>query len=172
MPHEIPDRWREHVRRHVLETAGEDRDYLTARDFWTSQGVRAVFPDGSEARFRYAFFLADEALREAAVFTEHCGYHYFPLGELRIELVHESHVPASGPGAGELLARVADRDSFLRFVRALSAEGERGSWAHDHAREFLDAAAAWAEDAGPGALADPPSWRSFAEFLYAGALYE
>jgi len=29
--------------------------------------------------FHYAFYLLDEELNEVAVFTEHCGYHIFPL---------------------------------------------------------------------------------------------
>lgn len=87
MPHEIPARWRARVRLHVRQTTGEDRDHLNAMDFHPGRSVRLDFPDGSMALFRYAFHLEDRALREAAVFTEHCGYHFFPLGELRIEVL-------------------------------------------------------------------------------------
>ena len=87
MSHEIPARWRDRLRRHLREAAGEDRGHLLAGDFPVDRGVRLDFPDGSHALFRYAFFLRDEALGEVAVFTEHCGYHFFPAAELRVELV-------------------------------------------------------------------------------------
>lgn len=85
--HEIPARWRAGIRRHIHETTGEDRDHLNAMDFQVGRSVRLDFPDGSMAIFRYAFHLEAPELREAAVFTEHCGYHYFPLGGLRIEVL-------------------------------------------------------------------------------------
>ncbi len=65
------------------------RDWLSARV--TSQlgagafpvdGVRLRFEDGSEASFNYAFFVEDRARKELAVFTEHCGYHVFPMASL------------------------------------------------------------------------------------------
>ena len=43
------------------------------------EGVRLRFDDGSEASFKYAFFVEDRERKELAVFTEHCGYHVFPL---------------------------------------------------------------------------------------------
>ena len=87
MAHEIPARWKERVRRYVRETSGEDRDHLLAFDFPSGCSVRLDFPDGSMAIFRYAFHLDDPELRETAVFTEHCGYHVFPRGELKIEVL-------------------------------------------------------------------------------------
>ncbi|HVH11787.1 MAG TPA: hypothetical protein VM759_01985, partial [Longimicrobium sp.] len=62
-----------------------DRDHLLAFDFPCGQSVR--LDCGSFALFRYAFQLADAELRELAVFTEHCGYHFFPLGERKIEVL-------------------------------------------------------------------------------------
>lgn len=87
MPHEIPPRWTERVRQHILQTSGEDRGHLLAHDFGVGRSVRLAFPDGSFAWFRYAFHLRDPALREVAVFTEHCGYHFFPAGELEVEVL-------------------------------------------------------------------------------------
>ena len=87
MPHEIPPRWTERVRQHILQTSGEDRGHLLAYDFDVSRSVRLAFPDGSFAWFRYAFHLHDAGLREVAVFTEHCGYHFFPAGELEVEVL-------------------------------------------------------------------------------------
>ena len=37
--------------------------------------------------FRHAFYLLDRDLNEIAVFTEHCGYHFFPLYDTEIELL-------------------------------------------------------------------------------------
>jgi hypothetical protein len=180
MKHEIPAYWREQVRRHIQETWGEDRDYLLAHDFPVGQSVRAVFPDGSEFLFRYAFYLADTSSREVAVFTEHCGYHYFPLVDVQIERVREEYEeeveeePTTSPFV--LLERVVDRDTFLRFVRALAASQNSGgvNWAYERAGDYLEAAAAWADDAQlvGGGLAMQASWRGMAEFLYAGAIYE
>jgi hypothetical protein len=84
--HEIPKRWMAAVREHIRTTSGEDRDHLLVFDF-TGQSVRLGFPDGSYAFFRYAFHLRDDALREVAVFTEHCGYHFFPAGLLEVEVL-------------------------------------------------------------------------------------
>jgi hypothetical protein len=96
--HEIPDRWKAAVREHVRATDGEDRGHLMAHDF-ASQSVRLGFPDGSYAFFRYAFYLRDPAGREVAVFTEHCGYHYFPAGELEVEVLRTVWMQADDPEA-------------------------------------------------------------------------
>ena len=87
MRHEIPDRCQDQVRQHLRNTAGEERDHLLAFDFAPGRSVRLGFPDGSYALFLYAIFLRDEALNEVAVFTEHCGYHFFPATELEAELL-------------------------------------------------------------------------------------
>ena len=49
------------------------------------QSVLIRFPDGSHALFRFAFAVADEAAGEVAVFTEYCGYHVFPAGDVEVE---------------------------------------------------------------------------------------
>lgn len=85
--HEIPPRWMDAVCAHVRATSGEERGHLTAFDFPASQSVHLGFPDGSHAFFRYAFCLRDEKAREVAVFTEHCGYHFFPGVDLRVDVV-------------------------------------------------------------------------------------
>ena len=81
MPPVIPEGWKPHLRRHLQARYGEGRDYLSAQDFPAGQSVFIRFPDGSHVSFRYAFALTDEARREVAVFTEHCGYHVFPLDD-------------------------------------------------------------------------------------------
>ncbi len=83
MPQVVPEVWRSHIRKHLRE----DRDRLSAGDFRSDQSVIIRFPDGSHVLFRYAFALKDELAGEVAVFTEHCGYHVFPLGEAEVEVL-------------------------------------------------------------------------------------
>ncbi|HET7231079.1 MAG TPA: hypothetical protein VFJ16_13795, partial [Longimicrobium sp.] len=88
-PLEIPQRWTERVRRHIVQTAGEERGHLVAHDFPVGTNLRLDFPDRSFACFRYAFHLHDPELREVAVFTGHCGYHVFPADELRAQVLKD-----------------------------------------------------------------------------------
>jgi hypothetical protein len=92
--HEIPARWMDAVREHVRATRGEDRDHLLVYDF-TGESVRLGFEDGSYAFFRDAFHLRDEALREVAVFTEHCGYHFFSSEALEVEVLQTVRLHAA-----------------------------------------------------------------------------
>lgn len=86
---------------------------------------------------------------------------------------------------------VCDRESFLRFADALTADRKRagelerekpssgygrdaGGWENRSIEAFLDAATAWATatkqlptDPSPADL-----WRFFATFLYSGKIYE
>ena len=91
----------------------------------------------------------------------------------------------------ELADAVTDELSFLRFVKALTAdrqdevEKERVSpsspygpgangWENHTIEDFLESATAWAESTGFGqgqGLPDNP-WRRFAAFLYCGKIYE
>lgn len=87
---DLPKRWRERIERFTDERYGPDykhRGSLGASDFPASANVSVGFPDGSKANFRYAFFIEAPEWEEVAVFTEHCGYHIFPAGDLRIEQV-------------------------------------------------------------------------------------
>lgn len=93
MLHYIPDRWLPRVREYIRATSGEERDHLSVYSFPPGRSVRLNFPDGSSAFFRFAFYLRDDALGEVAVFTEHCGYHYFPAGELEVEVLESVWVP-------------------------------------------------------------------------------
>lgn len=99
--HHVSERWTERLRQHIIETTGEDRTHLLAFDFRSDRGVRLIFPDQSFAWFNYAFFLRDTALREVAVFTEHCGYHFFPAGELRVEVMESVRQPVDDGDDGE-----------------------------------------------------------------------
>jgi len=66
--------------------------------------VAIRFADGSHAMFRHAFDLVDRDMNEIAVFTEHCGYRFFPLYDTRIELLDSVNTDV---GTDELVTRLA-----------------------------------------------------------------
>jgi len=91
----------------------------------------------------------------------------------------------------ELVEKVTDKESFLEFVEALrndreiseKAEVEKpsspygpdaGGWQNTTIESFLEASIGWAEDTDFGVLrlGDVSPWRTFAEFLLLGKLYE
>jgi len=95
-------------------------------------------------------------------------------------------------GLHEAIDKVNDAESFLNFVRVLIAEkkdevkkekvhssspygpGANG-WENARIETFLEAAVAWAADTDFVQKQNDPhvnSWRQFANFLYAGKLYE
>ncbi len=78
MPHVVPDEWKPRLRAYLLATFGVERERLSASDFST-QTVQLQFEDGSFAQFRYAFVVFDDLGEQCMVFTEHCGYHVFPI---------------------------------------------------------------------------------------------
>ncbi|MBC7931793.1 MAG: hypothetical protein H7Z38_14635 [Rubrivivax sp.] len=86
----VPDKWRARLRAHIKEKTGDDRDQLSATDFASNSRVYLQFPDGSFALFRYAFCLIAPEDNEAAVFTEHCGYHIFSAYDLKIEALEST----------------------------------------------------------------------------------
>ncbi len=90
-----------------------------------------------------------------------------------------------------LLEKVADQHTFLIFVKALikdkakeetfsatSSSNPYGSgaqgWENNTIASYLESCVAWTEDSlgRKRELSEPPSWRLFAEFLYAGKYYE
>ena len=86
-PNDLPERWVRRLEEYTDEKYGpayKHRGKLSASDFPTSALVHVGFPDGSYALFRYAFFLVED-WKEAGIFTEHSGYHIFPLIDLQIE---------------------------------------------------------------------------------------
>lgn len=64
----------------ILNRSAEDirKDGLRADDFPAIYDLGIEFADGSRLEFKFAFYAVREALRQIAVFTEHCGYHVFP----------------------------------------------------------------------------------------------
>ncbi len=49
--------------------------------------MKIEFSDGSKSYFNYAFYWIDTENKEVAVFTEHCGYHIFPLLAVKLKTI-------------------------------------------------------------------------------------
>lgn len=81
----IPERWLNRLSEHLQEESKHDRDQLSASDF--RYNLKIDFGDGSMVFFRFAFYLIEHDWNEVAVFTEHCGYHIFPLFDTKLELL-------------------------------------------------------------------------------------
>ena len=80
MRHEdLPERWRRKLADYLAERGEPGRARLHAGDFHMGSVAELSFDDGSRASFRYPLVIEAPELREVAVFTEHCGYHVFPL---------------------------------------------------------------------------------------------
>jgi hypothetical protein len=92
--HELPERWRLRVADHALSLSNGKHSALGASAFG-NQHIRLTFPDGSSVFFMDAFALTDEEAGEIAVFTEHCGYHVFPLADTAIDISKGNVTPAS-----------------------------------------------------------------------------
>jgi hypothetical protein len=86
--HVVLDEWKPRLRAYLRATFGEERDRLSAQDFRANQSVHLQFDDGSFALFRYAFAILEESGKRCMVFTEHCGYHMFPVGPGGVHVMH------------------------------------------------------------------------------------
>ena len=73
----------------------------------------------------------------------------------------------------ELVERVDSRERFLVFVAALQADlrSAPADWENPSLDRYLAALEAWASDMG-ARLPESPSWRTFADILYAARIYE
>ena len=81
---DLPTRWSTNLDKY-LKRPESKYSRLSLADFTTN--LRIQFEDNSKAEFQFAFYLKDIALREVAVFTEHCGYHIFPFCISRIDTI-------------------------------------------------------------------------------------
>ena len=74
-----------------------------------------------------------------------------------------------------MIGRIDSKESFLEFVAALRADWEsranQTEWENPDLGRFLESMQAWSEDMGER-VPTAPSWRTFAEMLYAGKIYE
>lgn len=82
---EIKPEWIPFIKTYTKEQFSEERDYLLAGDF--QYNVMIAFDDGSFCCFKNAFYIFNEEGTKAAVFTEHCGYHYFSAVGTTFELL-------------------------------------------------------------------------------------
>lgn len=88
---DLPQRWKDRVE-DCLQKQGSKYKELSAYDFSLNRDIRITFDDGSNAFFKYSFYWIDTEAKEFAVFTEHCGYHIFNLGEILIETVNAEEI--------------------------------------------------------------------------------
>ncbi len=86
---DLPERWKTRLIQWIREFADDERTELAAQDFPISHSVHIKFEDDSEARFEYAILIEEPQLREIGVFTEHCGYHIFPLGGTHVARIEK-----------------------------------------------------------------------------------
>ncbi len=109
----IPDDWKPALRAYLKDKSGEDRDRLSAYDFPSGQTVAIRFPDESSVHFRHAFAIADEDRGMVAVFTEHCGYHVFPLIDARLKIVESPQISASTTQVGDGVYSIGDTTLWI-----------------------------------------------------------
>lgn len=77
---DLPDRWKTKLAEWIRRCTDDRRERLGASDFACTHSVSLTFEDGSTAMFKYAILIEAPEFNEIGVFTEHCGYHIFPLG--------------------------------------------------------------------------------------------
>lgn len=86
---DLPERWKAKVADWVSRLGHSDNGRLSAVDFPYSHSVDISFEDGSKASFYYAILIEAPDLNEVGVFTEHCGYHIFPLGGTHVARIEK-----------------------------------------------------------------------------------
>ncbi|MGI4885647.1 MAG: hypothetical protein ACRYFR_11870 [Janthinobacterium lividum] len=76
---DLPERWKLKLQEYLIAKGSTRPEKLSASEFPSETTVSIQFEDGSHVKFRHAFVIEAPEFREVAVFTEHCGYHLFPL---------------------------------------------------------------------------------------------
>ncbi len=84
---DLPQRWKDKIEEYLIKQ-GSKYKQLSAYDFSADLNLKITFHDGSYAFFYSSFYWVDAQEKEFAVFTEHCGYHIFNLGEILIETLN------------------------------------------------------------------------------------
>jgi hypothetical protein len=69
--------WKAWLKQYCQEISDGKRNELECTDF--GNRIAISFEDGSGVTFKHALAVKNEERRELAVFTEHNGYHVFPL---------------------------------------------------------------------------------------------
>jgi len=76
------------------------------------------------------------------------------------------------------LEAVKDEPTFVEFLLALAEDRKKDpddGWQWDKIEDFLETAAAWAEDSKTGTKSYPlpnNSWKRCADIIFAGKIYE
>lgn len=86
---DLPERWKTRLVQWIRNFGDDERTELAAQDFPVSHSVHIKFEDDSEANFEYAILIEEPQLQEIGVFTEHCGYHIFPLGGTHVARIEK-----------------------------------------------------------------------------------
>ncbi|WP_139232885.1 hypothetical protein [Duganella sp. CF458] len=86
---DLPDRWKTRLTLWIRQFSDDERTELAADDFPVSHYVSLKFEDDSEAKFEHALVIEEPKLDEVGVFTEHCGYHIFPLGGTHVARIQK-----------------------------------------------------------------------------------
>lgn len=76
---DLPERWKLKLHEYLIAKGSAKPEKLSASEFPSETTVGIRFEDGSHVEFKYAFVIEAPEFREVAVFTEHCGHHFFPL---------------------------------------------------------------------------------------------
>ncbi|GAA4049432.1 hypothetical protein GCM10022409_40010 [Hymenobacter glaciei] len=76
---DLPERWKLKLQEYLVAKGSTKPEKLSASEFSSETSVNIRFEDDSHVEYRYAFVIKAPEFREVAVFTEHCGYHIFPL---------------------------------------------------------------------------------------------
>lgn len=94
MTHEnLLERWKTKIKDYLFLKGIRDREKLSAYEFLTDQIVAIRFEDGSYVQFKYPLLIEAPELKEAGMFTAHCGYPIFkrPGTQINLELAREWH---------------------------------------------------------------------------------
>ena len=82
---DLPERWKAKLQDYLIQK-GSRYKTLGASDFPSDTVIQIHFEDDSKAEFKYAFVIESFEFEEVGLFTEHCGYHIFQAGGLKISI--------------------------------------------------------------------------------------
>ncbi len=76
---DLPERWKNKIIEYLINNGEDQRETLSAHDFFPNQILEIKFEDESYAEFRYPLLINAPEFNEVGIFTEHCGYHIFTM---------------------------------------------------------------------------------------------
>ena len=93
----ILSEWSEELSQHLGRSSEQiQQKGLGASDFPLNKSLHIQLMDGSFVQFEYAFHLVSQAKRSIAVFTEHYGYHVFPLAGATVSRIQRDVLYVDG----------------------------------------------------------------------------